>query len=688
MKMSNFKDSATLRIVMGILFFVLSEACSLFGQTLIKGQTNVNTIIVADSSSWKNVDSNSVNKVSKPEPIENIGANISTDSSMTFINDDFDFEQFYSVGKIISYYSPAFVNSFGTFGHPEFINLYDSDNLTFLSDNISQTDFGSVNPFDFSLTGIEKIEIVPLTRAFLFSKNLNNSVVNIVSRDTVVKVPLTKIRYFQSKNDEGEISLFFSKQIASRLSLSFNLSNKAVASDYKNSDFSHWSGFVKLKYLLNNKINLIMSYSQIKSIVGLNGGVNVDSIKNGLGESNYQSILYNNYLAPVVFPNRYLKQSGRNLLVSFVSKFSTNEFFTARVYYSDNLKELRSNEHNEKFSENIPKILNNTSENKLGVDFKNSFSTDFIQTEVFGNLEKQKVSSPIYINKINSTNGSLGAILTLKGFSKILLPSLFANSVFYDGNKFFGYGTDINFASNHFYSFAAGVSYYEKPFPLFVKKIGQINKSKVFTAECSGNFTVSNSSLKLTAFYVDKKNAPFAFSTEPEQQYLNPEKIDFGLTDKSTIGGNLFANINYSKFQLITNATYKYSLTFDNIQDLPYFTANAGLFYKDSLFSNNLYLKTGINVFFRGRQNNLFYNFETGSPVRFYKTDFDKIFTLPYDGSEKSFTIDFTLLGRIQNRATFFFIFENLTDKEYFVVPYYPEKSRGIRFGIEWDINN
>ncbi len=668
-----------------LFFFALT---SIYAQSAAVITTHNDSTVIADSLT-ASYDSNKV-RLSPPQlqPVENIGADISSDSTMTVINDDFDFEKFKSVGEFISYYFPASVNSFGMFGHPEFINFYDSDNLLFLTDNISQSDFGSVNPFNFSLTGVDRIELSPLSRAFLFSKNLNNTVANIITRDSFNTIPLTKILYLQGKNDEGEINVYFSKKFTKRISFLFNIANKSVSSYYKNSDYSHWSGFAKIKYLLNKKINLLISYSQIKSAVGLNGGVDIDSIKNGLHVSDLNSILYNNYLAPVVFPNRYLKVSGQNLTVSFISKFSQNESFTSRFYYFDNLKEFRSNEQSNASNRNTPRIINNTRVNKVGADFKNSFSTDIFHTDVFGNLEKLNVSSPLYINNINSINASLGGIFTLTNFSKILHPSIFANSVLYNGKTLLGFGSDITLAPNRNYSIRTGVSSYEKPFPLFVEEIGGISKTKVFTAELTGNVAINNSSIKLSAFYINKKNAPFAFSTEQQKQYLNPEKIDFGLTNKSTIGGNLFADINFFKFQLIVNATYRYSVTFNELQDLPFLSANAGLFYKDYMFSNNLYLKTGINVYFHGRENNLFYNFETGFPVRFYKSSFDKILTLPSDGSEKAFTVDFTLLGRIRKRATLFFIFENLTNKEYFVVPYYPKQSRGIRFGVEWNINN
>jgi len=50
-----------------------------------------------------------------------------------------------------------------------------------------------------------------------------------------------------------------------------------------------------------------------------------------------------------------------------------------------------------------------------------------------------------------------------------------------------------------------------------------------------------------------------------------------------------------------------------------------------------------------------------------------------------SFQVDFFLAGKIQNSATVYFIFENLFNAKYFIVPYYPKQARGIRFGVAWN---
>ncbi|MCB0747672.1 MAG: hypothetical protein KDC90_09440, partial [Ignavibacteriae bacterium] len=52
------------------------------------------------------------------------------------------------------------------------------------------------------------------------------------------------------------------------------------------------------------------------------------------------------------------------------------------------------------------------------------------------------------------------------------------------------------------------------------------------------------------------------------------------------------------------------------------------------------------------------------------------------------YRLDFTLAGRIQDRATFYFAYENITGHNYYSIPYYPIPIGGIKIGIAWDFIN
>jgi hypothetical protein len=89
--------------------------------------------------------------------------------------------------------------------------------------------------------------------------------------------------------------------------------------------------------------------------------------------------------------------------------------------------------------------------------------------------------------------------------------------------------------------------------------------------------------------------------------------------------------------------------------------SHSGLYYKDILFDRNLELKTGF-VF-------KFYDFES-------------------DDFESAYQLDFTLVGIIQQVAIVYLSLENLLNEQYFLVPYYPMRERGLRFGLAWELFN
>jgi len=63
-----------------------------------------------------------------------------------------------------------------------------------------------------------------------------------------------------------------------------------------------------------------------------------------------------------------------------------------------------------------------------------------------------------------------------------------------------------------------------------------------------------------------------------------------------------------------------------------------------------------------------------------------------YDFESKDFKsasqLDFTIAGTIRKVAIVYFSWENLLNEKYFIVPYYPMRERGIRFGIAWELFN
>jgi outer membrane receptor protein involved in Fe transport len=119
---------------------------------------------------------------------------------------------------------------------------------------------------------------------------------------------------------------------------------------------------------------------------------------------------------------------------------------------------------------------------------------------------------------------------------------------------------------------------------------------------------------------------------------------------------------------------------------LPKFTSNGGVYYIDTLFSNNLKLKTGFNYYSYGSRYEQRFDYEKGISSSYL---YDQINATTYLINRNEFTpsfqLDFFLAGRIQDSAIIYFTWENLLDARYSIVPYYPLYPRGLRFGVAWE---
>ena len=160
--------------------------------------------------------------------------------------------------------------------------------------------------------------------------------------------------------------------------------------------------------------------------------------------------------------------------------------------------------------------------------------------------------------------------------------------------------------------------------------------------------------------------------------YENPNPFTTGdeyLLNGNSSGFGTYFNFYYWKILLEGSGSYnipgKSGSNFNQeITPLtPKINFNGGIYYKDILFSQNLNLKTGFMFFYTGKQEMKLNGYVTQTV-------------------NPSVRIDFTLIGEIQKVAYVYFTWENLLDSQYYIVPYYPMPSRGIRFGISWELLN
>jgi len=561
-------------------------------------------------------------------------------------------------GDFLKLFPFSFERSYGFIGQPNDIYLYGerSNATNYFIDGvpISSTLFYSLDFNHIQNEDIDSIEIIPLPRGFMYGFSTNPVSVNFISKDIIPTKPYSRIKYYEGPFGEAFIDGIFSMHLFKDLIASVDITNRKVDDSYKNSAFSIWQLNSKLRYILSDDVNLIGSYYFSKSETGINGGVNVDVIRQTTQDIN--SILYNATRAPVYYENNSLDSKRHNFGLKLLAEPFENAYSVISLYYK-----FYQNDYNASY--NLGNSKSTAKDKILGVLLDQRFSFDPIQLSLQTGYQSLK-HNPMYTSSDSLDLGFLldNSTLDYKTFfispilSFALLDSVFVPSIYFKyadilqrnssfgmetQEKFNGFGTDLSIFLNENYGFYFGYSKFDDNY--FVSE-------KIKTIE----FTLS---------YKDGNNR---FST--------------GLFNKKSSATNLWGiglNGSYLIWKVeLEGRLSQYFVEKGSLEviNMPETKVTVGIYYKDLLFNSNLDLKTGFLAYYTGKQNLRYL------PIPHWGT--------LYDDVNASLTIDFTISAEIQKAAIVYFTWENLLNKKYYITPYYPMLGRNIRFGVAWEILN
>lgn len=580
-------------------------------------------------------------------------------------------------GDYFSYIPFGFVRDLGSIGLPNEVVIFGNGfkNSSYIMSGVSINN-RLTNSFDlylFQSESIDSIEIIPLAQGFLYNEMNNPVTINFIARNFIKSKPSTRIRFYQAPNEEGFFDGIFSSNVSKRLIIYTELTHQSTDPRFKNSDYGLWAGSIRMRYLLNNDFNVICSYSYYQSNVQLNGGVDVDSIKRISTSSTLEEVLFSTIQAPVNYLDRYQKVSGNNinikLLANLIGKTPTDLTF----YYQSSLSEFRQYENISPVISSwrwdllwrYNKIIHNNKFNSYGAKISQKFDTDFLNIYSEALYESTILNTPLIQrnDRIDLFSALAKVSFNLQSEKQKFIPSVFGKFLNYDGKSYLGAGADLSwFIDKNFLGYI-GLSKFRKP-------------KNPLTTVSDGNYDSDFSTLEAKLNY---KNSIVNISAGYFRQTLSLVES----YSKTLQGVNLKFDLHPWKVLLSTNSSYYFIEKNKDSYPLPDFTSNGGVYYVDTLFNNNLKLKAGINYWLIGNRGYQFINFETFETTRWIKTNGSII--SPSVDVKKSVQFDFFLAGKIQDAATIYFVFENLFNERYYIVPYYPKQERGIRLGVSWE---
>ena len=550
--------------------------------------------------------------------------------------------------NLFDLFSLSFLNDRGLAGHPDELFLYGVSNYgtSYFKDGIYDNDrlTGFLDLNSVQSENIDSIEIVPSPRAFLYGPYNSAAAVNFITKDEISIIPYSRVKYYEGAYGEAMIDGIYNSVIFKKFVLAVDITNRKKDRSYRNTDYGIWHVTAKLKYLLSNSVNLTGSYEHVNSDVGLNGGVNIDSILAFTSDLN--TFLYNNS-APVNYLQRRYENEQHNFKLRLFGKLFNTSNSDINVYHKIYQNEIIN-----------PIVDYNLYRNEIsGAAVRQKLLVSFAELSLNGNYEYSKLkylkSDSLFFNEYDYkyNNYSASGIVSAYFADSLITPSFFYKI---SGEKELNSGLS---ASSHGSGLDVFFNLYDNFKLYFGYSIYETNRTSGNSAstEAGASLNFENLYLKLNLF--SRKDFSVA-SRIPNQPNFN-----FG----SINGAGLVLNYSFWNFNVQTQSSIYYNK--ENLYYLyPQFQFSGGLYYTDKLFNDNLDLKTGLTFYYYGKK--------------------DAYTLLNLAAVAPSNRIDFMLVGEIQQSATAYFTFENILNSEYYLIPYYPMLERSIRFGVAWEFLN
>lgn len=599
---------------------------------------------------------------------------------------DFSTDDYRNLSDIFTYMPFGFVQDLGSLGQPNEQMFYGLgfSNISYNRDGVLLNN-RLQNSYDLNKLNSERIdslEIVPLTRGFLYSPYNNPVSVNIHSRFNYSTRAVTRLKFFQASYDEGFIDVLFHTHITNKLNFGIGASNSAIDSRFENSDYESWKLDAKIAYLVNDEINITANYFYTYDTLALFGGVDTNTLVN----DDFSPVLYGSTSGK---SSRYQLTYNHNASVKLLTTLIPNSKTDLTVYYNSTSQEFRQNI--DSLASNIPSITHDNYFNTLGVRFQNYYNSDNITFDLIANYETTTAETDF---KTNFTDN----ILTLSGKLNYQLTPMFIPSIFGKINNFndemlLGYGIDFSGAFNSTLSYFVGISWFEKQISILEQSysshtyilypyniISPLNPSNNTSIEIGFKFDSNVISGRISYFNYLSKNSliPHTAGNISDTLLIN-ELYYYTQENIENSGVNLSFDFKLWRFLFSNNFNYYFSSRDERVYASPDYTLAGKLYYLDQLFNNNLDVKAGINYRFTGGQSPFVYDFEKSLQFRSELTQM-----VNYSDVPVSFQLDLYLAGTIQERATIFLTFENLLDTDYYIAPYYFKQPLTMRLGVSW----
>ena len=621
------------------------------------------------------------------------------DSSEAILGSQIPWMEYRYIGDLLWTKPGMYIRDMGSPGqHNELtIGGVDERGIAFLVDGRSQADpiTGTYDMILFPTDYIERIEFITGPEAMLYGMNSTGGAINIVTKSFYTNKPYSRLRYSQGVDDYAQTDAMFSQNILSRFNFMFGLERHALGYNqiyqnydgrYTNSDYDAWSFRTKLRYDVSNSFNIVFSHLYEQAITGMFGGVDyLQTPVNGYFGDPSAAYVTNNEAYEKIYDHHL------DLTAAVHLTGDTMQVTTLTAYYSNQLREYRDEVRDWNFPFNGVLSHSDNRSSNAGLLLRNEIESAAQIFSVTAQAEEIQVESSPEVggHKLNKFSASAKEEVTI--FSPLTF-AVFGRDDYYRDHNLPGAGADAQLSFNSSLSLFGGMSVSQRtptlqelywssdstlsPTPrLWLKNeqhmLIQVGTRFSISDFLSGTISLNHREIK-NPILVDTigGSSPTNYTLQFNQPALNVYN-----------GVDVSLKASYSHFFVEGKATYlkqpDYYHESQKLQLLPELYLDGSFYYKNELVNGNLELKIGFRGRYISQQSGMAPLDESGLYV-------------PYvllQSFGPSGTADFFVIGKLGD-AYLHLIWENLSDNQYMLTPFYPMYARNVRFGVSWEFWN
>jgi hypothetical protein len=584
----------------------------------------------------------------------------------TFLKNDYRY-----AADFLSSFPGYFVQGLGNLGQPEETMIYGQGlgNISYFQDGVPLNHYPEnyYNLNQLQSESIDSLELVPLSRSFLYGSENNAVALNSISSFRISRVPYTRIRFYQAPDGEAMLDLQLHEQIYHKVNLFFELTNRKKEYTFLNTTYSNWAGRLGLTYpLIDSALSIGLEYSYHRTITDLWGGVDYNAVAK-LYPSQTSIALYDFVYGTPVFADNNAKEQTNDIVFKVNSNLVENQPGSLRLYFRDDLNEYRLND-------NLPvsdpsRADFNLAEHLIGGVLSQRIKLPLMHIDATGGIEKWWTNNTVFDGRENEARSYASGIATVDFIDSTITPAFFIKYLNKGGSSYPGVGADITILLPGKVKLYAGLSRY----------------SQSYLPE---NNNITNAEVRLEAGLPAGMVSISGYRTKPGSNYHRQALVWQDSVLANVAVPAYIADVTGVQFQfrqlfhpIAIEAAVNYlheTPQADEPQTMPTWSGTAGIYYEGVHFESALRVRTGFVA-----------TFSTSYHPRAYDYFFMQSFpSTVVSSNPAAFNLNFTAAGEIKKSAIVYFTWENLFDYRYYYVPYYPMTRRGLRFGIAWDLFN